>query len=402
MSLLGGKKILLGISGGIAAYKTPLLVRELIKNGAQVRVVMTPAAKDFVTPLTLSTLSKNPVLSSFSATDQDNPLWNDHVELGLWADLMLIAPATSNTLSAMAHGRCNNLLLAVYLSAKCPIFIAPAMDLDMFAHPANKKNIEILSSYGNSILPVGEGFLASGLEGKGRMLEPDQITSYIIDFFNPNLPLKGKRVLITAGPTFEEIDPVRFIGNHASGKMGFALAEVAANLGAKVTLVSGPTSERTNHPHINVKAVVSASEMFEAVKDVYDNVHIAIGAAAVADYKPEVKEKHKIKKKSDHLAINLVPTKDILAYMGEHKKGQYLLGFALETQNELENALEKLQRKNLDGIVLNSMQDKGAGFSVSTNKITFIHSDKSIHNFPLQSKWACAETIFDQILTYDS
>jgi phosphopantothenoylcysteine decarboxylase/phosphopantothenate--cysteine ligase len=402
MSLLGGKKILLGISGGIAAYKTPLLVRELIKNGAKVRVVMTPAAKDFVTPLTLSTLSKNPVLSSFSATDQDNPLWNDHVELGLWADLMLIAPATSNTLSAMAHGRCNNLLLAVYLSAKCPIFIAPAMDLDMFAHPANKKNIEILSSYGNSILPVGEGFLASGLEGKGRMLEPDQITSYIIDFFNPNLPLKGKRVLITAGPTFEAIDPVRFIGNHASGKMGFALAEVAANLGAKVTLVSGPTSERTNHPHINVKAVVSASEMFEAVKDVYDNVHIAIGAAAVADYKPEVKEKHKIKKKSDHLAINLVPTKDILAYMGEHKKGQYLLGFALETQNELENALEKLQRKNLDGIVLNSMQDKGAGFSVSTNKITFIHSDKSIHNFPLQSKWACAETIFDQILTYDS
>ena len=402
MSLLGGKKILLGISGGIAAYKTPLLVRELIKNGAQVRVVMTPAAKDFVTPFTLSTLSKNPVLSSFSATDQDNPLWNDHVELGLWADLMLIAPATSNTLSAMAHGRCNNLLLAVYLSAKCPIFIAPAMDLDMFAHPANKKNIEILSSYGNSILPVGEGFLASGLEGKGRMLEPDQITSYIIDFFNPNLPLKGKRVLITAGPTFEAIDPVRFIGNHASGKMGFALAEVAANLGAKVTLVSGPTSERTNHPYINVKAVVSASEMFEAVKDVYDNVHIAIGAAAVADYKPEVKEKHKIKKKSDHLAINLVPTKDILAYMGEHKKGQYLLGFALETQNELENALEKLQRKNLDGIVLNSMQDKGAGFSVSTNKITFIHSDKSIHNFPLQSKWACAETIFDQILTYDS
>ena len=402
MSLLGGKKILLGISGGIAAYKTPLLVRELIKNGAQVRVVMTPAAKDFVTPLTLSTLSKNPVLSSFSATDQDNPLWNDHVELGLWADLMLIAPATSNTLSAMAHGRCNNLLLAVYLSAKCPIFIAPAMDLDMFAHPANKKNIEILSSYGNSILPVGEGFLASGLEGKGRMLEPDQITSYIIDFFNPNLPLKGKRVLITAGPTFEAIDPVRFIGNHASGKMGFALAEVAANLGAKVTLVSGPTSERTNHPHINVKAVVSASEMFEAVKDVYDNVHIAIGAAAVADYKPEVKEKHKIKKKSDHLAINLVPTKDILAYMVEHKKVQYLLGFALETQNELENALEKLQRKNLDGIVLNSMQDKGAGFSVSTNKITFIHSDKSIHNFPLQSKWACAETIFDQILTYDS
>ena len=296
MSLLSGTKILLGISGGIAAYKTPLLVRELVKNGAEVRVVMTPSAKDFVTPLTLATVSTNPVLSSFTSTDQDNPLWNDHVKLGLWADLFLIAPATSNTLSAMAQGRCNNLLLAVYLSAKCPVFIAPAMDLDMFAHPSNQKNIKTLSSFGNKLLPVGEGFLASGLEGKGRMLEPQQIVNYVVDFFNPNLPLKDKLVLITAGPTYEAIDPVRFIGNHASGKMGFALAEVAANLGAKVILVSGPTTEKIRHPQIELKAVVSASKMFEMVKETYDSVDIAIAAAAVADYKPDRKEEQKIKK----------------------------------------------------------------------------------------------------------
>lgn len=266
MSLLSGKKILLGISGGIAAYKTPLLVRELVKNGAEVKVVMTPSAKDFVTPLTIATLSKNPVLSTFTATDQDNPLWNDHVELGLWADAFLVAPATSNTLSAMAQGRCNNLLLAVYLSAKCPVFIAPAMDLDMFAHPSNQKNMETLTSYGNKVLPVGEGFLASGLEGKGRMLEPETIVTHLIDFFNPNLPLKNKKILITAGPTYEAIDPVRFIGNHASGKMGFALAEVAAQLGAEVTLISGPTSEKIEYPTIKVEKVVSAKAMFEAVK----------------------------------------------------------------------------------------------------------------------------------------
>ena len=402
MSLLSGKKILLGISGGIAAYKTPLLVRELVKNGAEVRVVMTPSAKDFVTPLTLATVSTNPVLSSFTSTDQDNPLWNDHVELGLWADLFLIAPATSNTLSAMAQGRCNNLLLAIYLSAKCPVFIAPAMDLDMFAHPSNQKNIKTLSSFGNKLLPVGEGFLASGLEGKGRMLEPQQIVNYVVDFFNPNLPLKDKLVLITAGPTYEAIDPVRFIGNHASGKMGFALAEVAANLGAKVILVSGPTTEKIRHPQIELKAVVSASKMFEMVKETYDSVDIAIAAAAVADYKPDRKEEQKIKKNAGHMTLNLVPTQDILAYMGTHKKAQYLLGFALETNNELENALEKLERKNLDGIVLNSLQDAGAGFSVPTNKITFIHSDKSMHAFPLQSKDACAEAIFDQIIPHDS
>ena len=402
MGLLSGVNILLGISGGIAAYKSPLLVRELIKNGSEVRVVMTPSAKDFVAPLALATLSKNPVLSSFTSTDLDNPVWNDHVELGLWADVFLIAPATSNTLSAMAQGRCNNLLLAVYLSAKCPIFIAPAMDLDMFAHPSNQKNMETLSSFGNKVLPVGEGFLASGLQGKGRMLEPKAIAMHLIDFFNPTLPLKDKRVLITAGPTYEAIDPVRFIGNHASGKMGFALAEVAANLGAKVILVCGPTTEKTQHPQIQVKSIVSAMEMFEEVKEVYPSVDIAIGAAAVADYKPELVAEHKIKKKNNNISINLIPTQDILAYMGTHKKNQYLVGFALETENELVNAIEKLQRKNLDGIVLNSLQDPGAGFSVSTNKITYIHSNKSIQTFQIQSKTGCAEAIFDQIIKHDS
>ena len=402
MGLLSGVNILLGISGGIAAYKSPLLVRELIKNGSEVRVVMTPSAKDFVAPLALATLSKNPVLSSFTSTDLDNPVWNDHVELGLWADVFLIAPATSNTLSAMAQGRCNNLLLAVYLSAKCPIFIAPAMDLDMFAHPSNQKNMETLSSFGNKVLPVDEGFLASGLQGKGRMLEPKAIAMHLIDFFNPTLPLKDKRVLITAGPTYEAIDPVRFIGNHASGKMGFALAEVAANLGAKVILVCGPTTEKTQHPQIQVKSIVSAMEMFEEVKEVYPSVDIAIGAAAVADYKPELVAEHKIKKKNNNISINLVPTQDILAYMGTHKKNQYLLGFALETENELVNAIEKLQRKNLDGIVLNSLQDPGAGFSVSTNKITYIHSNKNIQTFQIQSITGCAEAIFDQIIKHDS
>lgn len=402
MGLLSGVNILLGISGGIAAYKSPLLVRELIKNGSEVRVVMTPSAKDFVAPLALATLSKNPVLSSFTSTDLDNPVWNDHVELGLWADVFLIAPATSNTLSAMAQGRCNNLLLAVYLSAKCPIFIAPAMDLEMFAHPSNQKNMETLSSFGNKVLPVDEGFLASGLQGKGRMLEPKAIAMHVIDFFNPTLPLKDKRVLITAGPTYEAIDPVRFIGNHASGKMGFALAEVAANLGAKVILVCGPTTEKTQHPQIQVKSIVSAMEMFEEVKEVYPSVDIAIGAAAVADYKPELVAEHKIKKKNNNISINLVPTQDILAYMGTHKKNQYLLGFALETENELVNAIEKLQRKNLDGIVLNSLQDPGAGFSVSTNKITYIHSNKNIQTFQIQSKTGCAEAIFDQIIKHDS
>lgn len=398
MGLLSGKKVLLGISGGIAAYKTPLLVRGLIKLGAEVKVVMTPAAKEFVTPLTLATVSKNEVYSTFTATDLDNPVWNDHVALGLWADAFLIAPATSNTISAMAQGRCNNLLLAVYLSARCPVFVAPAMDLDMFAHPSNQNNLKTLATFKNQILPVGEGQLASGLEGKGRMLEPDEIIEHLTTYFNPELPLKGKQVLITAGPTYEAIDPVRFIGNHASGKMGFALAEVAANLGASVILISGPTFEKSNHPNVKLLRVVSASAMLEKVKEYFDSVSIAIAAAAVADFKPDEVKKQKIKKKKANLSLSLVPTEDILAYMGSQKKQQYLLGFALETENELENAKGKLQRKNLDGIVLNSLQDEGAGFSVSTNKITFIHADQSIKTFPLQSKKECAHRIFEQIV----
>ena len=399
MGLLSGKKILLGISGGIAAYKIPLLVRQLIQQGAEVKVVMTPSAKEFVTPLTLSTLSKNPVLSSFTATDQDNPTWNDHVALGLWADLMLIAPATSNTISSMVQGRCNNLLLAVYLSAKCPVFVVPAMDLDMYSHPSNQKNLESLKTYGNKVLPVGDGFLASGLEGKGRMLEPNEIVSFVVNFFNPELPLKEKKVLITAGPTHEAIDPVRFIGNHASGKMGFALAEIAAQLGAEVFLISGPTNEKIKHPSIKLEKVVSADEMFNQVKKYYDTVDIAIAAAAVADFKPLNRASQKIKKQKGLDTIRLTPTQDILAFMGASKKKQYLLGFALETENEIENAKDKLNKKNLDGIVLNSLRDENAGFAVSTNKITYIHSDMSINEFPLQSKLACAQNIFEQILS---
>jgi len=398
MNFLGGKKILLGISGGIAAYKTPLLVRELIKNGAEVRVIITPSAKDFVTPLTLSTLSKNPVLSTFTANDFDNPTWNDHVELGLWADILLIAPATSNTISAMSNGRCNNLLLAVYLSAKCPTFIAPSMDLDMYAHPSNQKNISILKSYGNHIFPVDEGQLASGLVGKGRMIEPKEIVKNIITFFNPIMPLKDKRILITAGPTYEAIDPVRFIGNHSSGKMGFALAKVAIELGAEVILISGPSEEKISHPLVSVIKVMSAEKMFEKVKKYYSSVDIAIAAAAVSDFKPKNYKAQKIKKNQNIQSIELSPTKDILAYMGEKKKDQYLVGFALETENEIDNAKLKLKIKNLDGIVLNSLNDNGSGFSSSTNKITFIHNDNTIKTFPLQSKTECAQHIFEQIL----
>ena len=398
MGLLSGKKILLGISGGIAAYKTPFLVRQIVQHGAEVKVVMTPSAKDFVTPLTLATLSKNPVLSTFTATDLDNPVWNDHVELALWADLMLIAPATSNTLSSMVQGRCNNLLLAVYLSSKCPVFVAPAMDLDMYSYPSNKRNLEALVSYGTNVLPVGEGFLASCLEGKGRMMEPEEIVSKIVDFFNPSLPLKGKKVLITAGPTYEAIDPVRFIGNHASGKMGFALAEVAAQHGAEVILISGPTHEKINHPSILLEKVISAEEMFTSVKKHYPQVAIAIAAAAVADFKPKNSAKQKIKKQQGLESIPMIPTVDILAYMGEHKSGQFLLGFALETENELENAKNKLTQKNLDGIVLNSLRDPESGFTVSTNKITYIDANSTVKEFPLQSKLDCAKTIFGQIL----
>jgi len=399
MNALRGKKILLGITGGIAAYKTPEIVRGLIKKGAEVRIVMTPSAKDFVTPLTLATLSKNPVLSSFITEDSDNPYWNDHVALGLWADLFLIAPATSNTLSAMAHGRCNNLLLGVYLSAKCPVWIAPAMDLDMYAHPTTQHNINQLTSYGNYVLPVGEGALASGLEGKGRMLEPFEILSLVETHFNSNTPLQGKTVLITAGPTFEAIDPVRYIGNHASGKMGFALAKEALVLGANVILITGPTNEKLDHSHLELIPVVSAEDMLNAVQNLFKKADIAIAAAAVADYKPKQSASQKIKKQGSDFSLELTETPDILAYMGTHKKNQKVIGFALETENEWEHATAKLKKKKADGIVLNTLNDKGAGFSGSTNKITYIHANLKSHSFPLLTKEECAQHIFEQILT---
>ena len=399
MSILSGKKILLGITGGIAAYKTPFLVRALVAKGAEVKVVMTPAATDFVTPLTLSTVSNHPVLSSFTSEgNSDHPHWNNHVELALWADLMLIAPATSNTLSALAQARCNNLLLACYLSAQCPVFIAPAMDLDMYAHPANEKNMQLLADFGNIILPAEEGFLASGLSGKGRMMEPDHIVSVMEDFWLKKAPLYGKKVLITAGPTYEAIDPVRFIGNHSSGKMGFALAQQAAELGAEVILITGPTALSINNIRINVLPVVSAEEMYQAVFKHYEKTDIALAAAAVADFKPAIQAPNKIKKQAGLGSIELVPTKDILAAMGQAKKQQYLLGFALETENEIENAQGKCKNKNLNAIVLNSLNDKNAGFGGDQNKITFLTAQGDIIPFELKAKEDVAQDIFTQIL----
>jgi phosphopantothenoylcysteine decarboxylase/phosphopantothenate--cysteine ligase len=398
MSVLGGKKIILGITAGIAAYKTASLVRLFIKLGAEVKVIMTPASKDFITPLTLSTLSKNPVHSTFYNKEEENELWNNHVDLGLWADYMLVAPATANTLSKMANGTCNNLLLATYLSAKCPVYIAPAMDLDMYIHPSTKESLQKLQSFGNTIIPATSGELASGLVGEGRMAEPQDIVSFIENDVASKLPLKGKKVLITAGPTYEAIDPVRFIGNHSSGKMGFAIAKSAANLGAQVFLISGPSHQKINHSLVKRIDVVSAEEMYTAAHKYFAAVDIAILSAAVADYTPKNVATQKIKKNDATLEIELLKTKDILASLGEIKKHQFLVGFALETNNELENAKSKLSRKNLDAIVLNSLQDKGAGFATDTNKITIIDKDLNETTFKLKSKTAVAEDIMNQII----
>lgn len=398
MSVLNGKKVLLGITAGIAAYKSATLVRSFMKAGAIVQVVMTEKAKDFVTPLTLSTLSKNPVHSSFTIEEDDNAVWTNHVELGLWADLMVIAPGTANTLSKMANGTCDNLLLATYLSAKCPVYFAPAMDLDMYVHPSSTATFEKLMSFGNVMIPATSGELASGLVGQGRMAEPDDIVTFITEHIKGGLPLYGKRVLITAGPTFEAIDPVRFIGNHSSGKMGCELALCAANLGAQVNLVLGPSSMQIAHSSINVHRVTSGQEMYDAVHLYYSKTNVAIAAAAVADYKPAQVADEKIKKNDASLTIKLVKTKDILASMGEVKQHQFLVGFALETQNEQENALKKLRKKNLDAIVLNSLKDKGAGFKTKTNKITFIEKDGTIFPYDLKSKKEVASDIFDRIM----
>jgi len=398
MSILSGKKVLLGISGGIAAYKTATLVRGFVKAGAEVKVVLTTAAKDFITPLTLSTLSKNPVHSTFFDKEDENEMWNNHVDLGLWADLMLIAPATANTLSKMSNGTSDNLLLACYLSAKCPVYFAPAMDLDMYLHPSTKNSIAKLQSFKNILIPAVSGELASGLVGEGRMAEPDDIVAFIKNDILSKLPLKNKTVLLTAGPTYEAIDPVRFIGNRSSGKMGYAIANTAASLGAKVILVSGPSFEKVNFKSIEIIKVESADQMYIATHKYFEKADIVIATAAVADYKPANVAHQKIKKKDAKLQIDLVPTKDILASLGKIKKEQFLVGFALETNNELSNAQSKLKRKNLDMIVLNSLQDKGAGFATATNKITIIDKD-TIKDFSLKSKKEVAKDIFDSILS---
>ena len=400
MSVLSGKKIVLGVSGGIAAYKTATLVRLFIKAGAHVQVIMTPASKDFVTPLTLSTLSKNPVHSSFYSEESDNDLWNNHVELALWADLMIIAPATANTLSKMANGNCDNLLIATYLSAKCPVYFAPAMDLDMYKHPSTLESFNQLKQFGNTIIPAENGELASGLSGEGRMAEPENIVAFLEADLASKLPLKNKKILITAGPTYESIDPVRFIGNHSSGKMGYDIANCAANLGANVILVSGPSSCKIKNDSIELVSVVTAQEMYEACHKYYPSVDVAIAAAAVADYKPKHIAYQKIKKTEQNFTIELEKTKDILASLGEIKAKQFLIGFALETENEIENAKMKIQKKNLDLIVLNSMQDEGAGFGKDTNKVTFIDSKYFVEPMDLKSKEQVAVDIINKVIKH--
>ncbi|WP_372755282.1 bifunctional phosphopantothenoylcysteine decarboxylase/phosphopantothenate--cysteine ligase CoaBC [Mariniflexile sp.] len=398
MSILSGKNILLGISGGIAAYKSASLVRLFIKSGANVKVIMTPSSKDFITPLTLSTLSKNPVYSSFVNEGDDTAVWNSHVDLGMWADIFIIAPATANTLSKMANGVCDNLLLATYLSARCPVFYAPAMDLDMYIHPSTLKSFEALNSYGNIMVPATSGELASGLVGEGRMAEPEDIVAFIEKAIIDKLPLKGKKMLITAGPTYEAIDPVRYIGNHSSGKMGFEIAKASANLGAQVYLITGPTHQKISHSLIDVIPVVSAEDMYNEAHKYFKDVDIAILSAAVADFTPKEIASQKIKKKDASLILELTETKDILASLGGIKTNQFLVGFALETDNELENAKDKLKRKNLNLIVLNSLNDEGAGFKNDTNKVTFIDADETVTEYQLKSKEAVANDLLNKIL----
>lgn len=390
------KKIILGVCGSIAAYKTALLARSLIKAGAQVRVVMTPAALDFITPLTLSTLSKNPVLTEF-ARDKTGQ-WNNHVELGLWADALVVAPASANTLAKMANGLCDNLLLAVYLSARCPVFFAPAMDLDMLQHPSTQNNIETLLNYGNRLIQPAYGELASGLTGVGRMAEPEEIVEQLSSFFLADQKLRGKKVLVTAGPTQEPLDPVRFISNHSSGKMGFAIAEALADLGAEVNLVTGPTHQHTSHARIRVKNVTTAKEMLDSCTRVFDETDIAVLSAAVVDYRPREMAVQKIKKKEGDLTLELTKTDDIAIALGKRKRnGQVIVGFALETENEEVNALGKLKSKNFDLIVLNSLNDEGAGFGHDTNKVTILDGTKKA-TFELKSKKQVAADIVQAII----
>lgn len=399
LEVLKGKKIVLGITGSIAAYKSASLTRLLIKAGAEVQVIMTNSAANFITPLTFSTLSKRPVFIEVANGDG----WNNHVEIGLWADAMIVAPVTATTLSKMASALCDNMLVATYLSARCPVFFAPAMDLDMWEHPATRRNIELLKSYGNHLIPVGHGELASGLVGAGRMAEPEDIVALLTDFFTPEIPqdLKGKTAIVTAGPTYEPIDPVRFIGNRSSGKMGIAIAENLAKRGAEVQLILGPSRLSTNKKGIKTIHVETAQQMYEAAISLFPSVDIAVLSAAVADYRPKNIATEKIKKKSDDMVLELEKTFDIAASLGKIKtKNQLIVGFALETNNEFENAKDKLKRKNFDFIVLNSLQDKGAGFNHDTNKVTIIDKYNNLDEFELKSKTEVAEDIVNKLVNW--
>lgn len=397
--MLPGKKILLGVTGSIAAYKAAVLTRLLIKTGAEVKVIMTASAHDFITPLTLATLSKNPVHTEFKNSHDGQ--WNNHVELGLWADAMVIAPASANTLAKMANGQCDNLLMATYLSARCPVFFAPAMDLDMLKHPATVQNLECLTGFGNRLISSAHGELASGLTGFGRMAEPEEIVEILTHHFAQVGLLKGKSALVTAGPTHEAIDPVRFIGNHSTGKMGYAIAEALANLGASVTLVSGPTHLSIHHPLVRIVRTTSAAEMAEVCIKTFPSADITVLSAAVADYRPAQVATQKIKKSGSAITLELTQTQDIAATLGQSKKpGQLLVGFALETENEKANAQKKLVAKNFDLIVLNSLNDAGAGFATDTNKISILDRHNRLKDFPLKSKQAVARDIINTILDH--
>lgn len=393
--MLRGKKIVLGITGSIAAYKSCLIIRQLIKRGAEVQVVITPAGKEFITPITLSALTSKPVISDFFS--QRDGTWHSHVALGLWADAMLVAPATASTIGKMAHGVADNMLITTYMSMKAPVFVAPAMDLDMYAHPSTQENLATLRRYGNHIIEPGSGFLASHLEGKGRMQEPEVIVQELEDFFTPK-DLSGRRILITAGPTYEKIDPVRFISNYSSGKMGFALAEECARRGADVELVAGPVTLTTSHPRIRRTNVESAAGMMQACRELWPTCQAGILCAAVADYTPEAVADRKIKReKQGAMALELMPTQDIAALLGANKQpGQVLAGFALETDEEQHNAQDKLRRKHFDFIVLNSLRDAGAGFRVDTNKISIIDAETQT-DYPLKSKREVAADIIDRL-----
>jgi phosphopantothenoylcysteine decarboxylase / phosphopantothenate---cysteine ligase len=396
---LEGKKIILGVTGSIAAYKAAILLRLLVKEGAEVQVVITAAGKQFITPVTLSALSGKPVLSEFF--ENSDGTWHSHVDLGLWADIMVIAPATATTLGKMAHGIADNMLVTTYLSAKCPVFIAPAMDLDMLSHASTQKNLEILAGYGNTIIEPGVGDLASGLHGKGRMEEPEKIVERVVDFFSSKKKLLNKTFLVTAGPTYEKIDPVRFIGNYSSGKMGFAIARELAENGAKVILVTGPVNVCLNHPSVEIISVESAEEMYNAALGHFPNCDGAVLCAAVADFTPSEVASQKVKRGSETWHLELKPTRDIAAELGRQKReNQLLVGFALETTDEIENARKKLVKKNLDFIVLNSLNDQGAGFGVDTNKITILDRHNNLNNFGLKSKDRVAADIVDKIVIF--